>query len=163
MEKGYYKPEIKEFCIGFEYEVKLQRHTSGTISETVWSQCKFGFRSKGEDILKGEAIKNNECFIDNLQPLISSGYIRVKYLDKDDIKYLGWKMRAEAVSGGNPNNPTLIFKMDTYELRYTISENGIPCISIKDTYVDYQHFSGFIKNKSNLKTLMQWTNIIRQQ
>jgi hypothetical protein len=71
MENKFYVPTIKEFHVGFEYDV----YTTGTDTEYVkkiFTLTEVGF------------IQN--VYDQNLQ----EGWFRVKYLDKEDIESLGF-------------------------------------------------------------------------
>lgn len=68
MEKGYYKPEIEEFCIGFEFE---------------------NFADEYDDRWCELIIEENDTF-DNINYGLKEDLIRVKLLDLSDIKAEGF-------------------------------------------------------------------------
>lgn len=91
MEK-YYTPELSEFHIGFEFEVK-ERFFDGTVKtkadfdDALWvsQKCESGDFPYIERALLGKNAQNGLCGM------------RVKWLDRTDIEYLGWKANG---SGG---------------------------------------------------------------
>lgn len=135
MEK-YYKPEISEFHVGFEFEMA-----------DTWG----GWRKM---VLTEELLKN---------PLVSIGsgneripyYVntRVKYLDKRDIESLGF---TEISDGWYHQFPNLNEK--GYQILYKIGE------TFNLSFGVHEHsnhlFSGKIKNISELKVLLKQLNII---
>lgn len=132
MENKYYTPEIEEFHIGFEYE--LNEGYSEFISEW-WIEQEFDFRDP-------ERVNN---FLDK---------IRVKYLDKEDIESLGWKMDTEyprCILFTNRKNCYLNYWLDSKIIEIS-SEEG------SDNY-----FQGYCKNKSELKKLMKQLNICQDK
>ena len=138
MKNKFYTPKIEEFHVGFEYESYNGKVWSKEISETCYS---------------------DQAYICLPIPEKDYGYdyenTRVKYLDLEDIESLGWKFK-EIEKGMLSNRP--IFKFKTYLLNFDRNEHGI-WLLITDEYVEYQHFSGQVKNKSELKKLMQMLNI----
>ena len=149
MKSKYYTPEIEEFCIGFEYEVVYEDN----------SVDKYMF---------GEDLENADGFIPWITPdyflkLLSENKIRAKYLDQEDIIECGWyKHHDTYFSFKNKDikshsneyflNDVLVLS-DSYFLEITDS-----IITIQD--FDYEViFKGTIKNKSELKKLMQMLNI----
>ena len=62
MENKYYVPDISEFHVGFEYELR---------QADIWNKDK---------------VRQNDCFSD-----LQGEGIRIKYLDRDDIVQLGWE------------------------------------------------------------------------
>ena len=91
---SYYKPDITEFHIGFDYEVKYKN---------------------------GEWQK--QCLNDELASLRFIDYklktnpddIRVKYLDKEDIESLGWKFKTDLYI---KDNLTLQVHKDSITIKY---------------------------------------------
>ena len=135
MESKYYTPEIEEFHVGFEYE-----YFDGTDDNE-----KLLFEINGKIPL--EIIKN----------WIQNNKVRVKYLDKKDIERLGFIQITDDCFNfpikefrGRLNQEVRILVRDTI-LIYLAMEIGD-----KDNIV---LFTGTIKNKSELKKLMQQLNI----
>jgi ribosomal protein S13 len=72
----YYTPELNEFHIGFEYEYEDINESGSTTS---WYKT---------------IVKENECYIIDQHLKYSDDLnLRVKYLDKEDIESLGWKLK----------------------------------------------------------------------
>lgn len=137
LDNKYYIPSIEEFYVGFEYCWK----------DEIYSQEFFGKLETLEDL-------ENQILEDK---------IRVKYLDKEDIESLGWKV-VENV--GNTEfemglNYIMWFnktdKNDLTILRRTelIQPRNPPIIHNQWEGL----FCGIIKNKSELKKLMQQLQI----
>jgi len=127
----YYTPEISEFNVGFEYEIKIKdnwRKKSTTISDFSPISDYDGMSILEEDLI--------------------SNIIRVKTLDQSDIESLGWRF------GTNdyvfPENKNVTYGQ--YKLLFNNSELEI--IHLSGTV-----FRGTIKNKSELIKLQQQLNI----
>jgi hypothetical protein len=125
MENKYYTPEISEFYPGFEYEYCMLENQL-----PIWKKDFFG-----------KIINDTKT----LEWLYKLG-IRVKYLDQQDIKSLGFE---ENFYGFWLNNKCLHFDGSTY---ITI-DNG----ESQDQQVFY--FQGNIKNKSELVKLLKQLGI----
>jgi hypothetical protein len=140
-ESKFYVPTIEEFHVGFEYEqdydivlTTLERYES----ETTWSPKIF-------------KIEDYE-FIDHL---VIAKFVRVKYLDREDIELLDWVLDEEE------------------DGRMVFTHKYLPYIhlfaSIQE-YSTYRHitissdtsilFTGNIKNKSRLRSIMDWTGVL---
>lgn len=148
MENKYYTPTIEEFHVGFEYEMK-RSFGDGTVK----SQEEFDSAEWEKEIttlsgdpyihraLTGKNAENNRCGI------------RVKYLDREDIESLGW----QSILMDS-------FKSFWYNSFYLdITENqghkwDVSIFTMDEEHSQY-HFLGTIKNKSELKKLMQQLNI----
>lgn len=90
----YYTPSIEEFHVGFEFEVRL---LDGYWNPGEWEK---------QSILKVGTGHENKMFtlawIHEMFEGDISGYIRVKRLDADDIKELGWsKVLANTAEDGH--------------------------------------------------------------
>lgn len=133
MENKYYTPEIEEFCVGFEVEV---------------NQIDSNWKSYGWE---KEVIREDFNF------KLASDYIglyRVKHLDKEDIERLGWKFISEPYDK--------YFKLnENYSLYLEPEDKKNVRIIYTNDWGDISHpiFSGTIKNKSELRKLMQQLNI----
>lgn len=119
----YYTPEIEEFFVGFEYELRQA------------------------DIWQKEKVQYNDCFCD-----LQGDGLRVKYLDKEDIESLGWTFFKQI----NLRGVRLCFNNSKYRLDY-LQENNYLIIQTND-YI-FCKYNGIIKNKSELKKLMQQLKI----
>jgi hypothetical protein len=143
MEQKYYTPDISEFHVGFEYETKtISSHDEWipvVIASTIHTESLCG------------------TYIDDWElELVDTDETRVKYLDRKDVESLGWSVRREPYRWQ--------FFKDNYYLScdmYT-STDPFPKGSIKiiDRKDDQCIFLGYIKNKSELKRLMQQLNIL---
>lgn len=139
-ENKYYTPSIDEFYVGFEFEYKMDDGLGN------YNWLDFTFNNSAN-------IKQGFIFsIDNIFEDIKEEYIRVKYLNKEDIESLGWKVWP---------NREYIFDLESYQLHQDrIPENnkikGIEIYNNNDKII----FEGYLKNKSELKKLMQQLNIL---
>lgn len=122
----YYTPSLKEFHVGFEFE---------------YSHLELGHFFKDVYILDW---KHFDMDIEEM--LNSPAFIRVKYLDKQDIESFGFKQHDKLYYQFYKNNFLLIDREDN---NYTIIDNT-------DNYV---LFYGIIKNKSELKKLLKQLSI----
>lgn len=141
MENKYYIPNIEEFHIGFEYE-GLER--DGSFSKRIYGK---------------EKIFNN--YIDNFSNLelyINTNQIRVKYLDKEDIESLGFKLIINSIA----DNYLFQLNLEDNKLVHLIYYKKAKLIFIskgdnESQYCDWKtlYNKGFIKNKSKLKELLK--------
>jgi len=171
----YYVPDITEFHIGLEYEVKdiFKRDYDNEVTcskdflgkliscypgdfwlmDNGWKKEKFGSYSTISNYIDW-AFKE-----EMLEPIISG--LRVKYLDREDIENLGFKYNANYA-----DLPELGFIKETdnktqYLLFYNTENNTLrierifDCGTGKEDYL----FNGIIKNKSELKVLLKQLKI----
>lgn len=135
----YYLPDISEFCVGFEYEYLL-----------------------GSDLLKCKIDNNHTIGSDVIIRIPYLGHwqdnninnIRVKLLDDEDIKNLGWNLYDKN------DNRFMFYEIEVDKCKYHLIH-----LRIVDLYKitkifngsDKKEilFSGKIKNKSQLKKIMQ--------
>lgn len=129
----YYTPELEEFHVGFEYEILEDWDTYP--ERTWWPQV------YGVDGTNPESIG----FVDN-STLVD---IKVKYLDEQDIKELGWVQ--------DENYPTQYSLKET-DFVWTLVEFD-DFINI-ETSSRHVNFNVTIKNKSELKKLMSQLGIV---
>ncbi len=172
----YYNPELDEFHIGFEYQcldelVKdWDREFAGKkdflghiIPEDINKYKKINFGWKDKIFNLSDYIIHNEVQwkqIENiLEPTLP--HFRVKYLDQEDIKSLGWKLK----------HPGVIIDDVPRFVQYT--KQGHESICLLEVFISnppmirideilnysYTKFAGIIKNKSELKKLMKQLNI----
>lgn len=129
MENKYYTPDISEFYVGFEYEELVEDNDLLYHWEKVkvYQCCEFDFIEDNLEHKNGDEI-------------------RVKYLDKDDIKELGFK------EGKLPYQ----FFDGIHKLVY-LGDNKI---SITHEADDCYLFYGVVKNKSELRKLLTQLGII---
>ena len=135
----YYTPEIEEFHVGFEYEVK-------------WNEEKiilYTFPNYPRAGIDWGPIRDRIAIIENL--LSSKDKVRVKYLDKEDIESLGFEDKwEERGTWSLVKNQTII----TFNPDYT---NG----NVKISYLKRKGFmfEGQVKNKSELKRILKQLGI----
>lgn len=128
----YYVPEIEEFHVDFEYEYL----------DGIWH------KATPTDISRKDYDKQKDG-------------IRVKYLDKEDIESLGWILQkdysTEYIFQYNWNHEGFYeLELDKDYKTLTISyymEKG------DGNYTEFEKFNGIIKNKSELKKLMNQLGI----
>ena len=132
-ENKYYTPSIEEFHIGFEYEYYIA--TTG-----LWHDQSIVFIEDFEEI----------------EEYLSYNKIRVKYLDQEDIKSLGWEYQGK--------NGYMINKK--YWLDFFEDDNCNICIEEGSSIGTFEGdevdciFRGFCKNKNELKKVLQMLGIL---
>lgn len=156
MERKYYTPTLEEFTVGFEYEC-LSGFMDGTVktnddfNNATWTTRKatIGELVYIERALTGKNAQNGLCGI------------RVPYLSKEDIEECGWKY--SKVDAGTTLHFFNFKASDmTYCMDFDPDFRGKIWLRIYDIAGDFEEmnfFSGTIKNKSQLKQLMNWLNI----
>jgi hypothetical protein len=146
MENKYYTPKIEEFHIGFEYEAKVY----------------------GKDYYIPLVFKPNdyETLFDKRILSISGQQVyeeprfyvpdtfRVKYLDREDIEKLGWKYSGNVEGGLGFYYKEAMNKEARYIMYHVPVQNRVEIIED-----DYNIFDGFIKNKSELRRVMEMVGI----
>jgi len=135
MENKYYTPELSEFHVGFEFELR------------VWGSDKW---DKSEISEPWEI----DAAFDRAEP-------RVKYLDKEDIESLGWNIYSNGdywrgvykQENTDFSKPQIVIKNyeDNNYIIFRLKEEGGIILSL---------FIGEIKNKSELSKLMKQLNVI---
>lgn len=127
-DKKYYVPEIEEFCVGFEFEMKNSSHPE----YFDWELC------KAREDFSNEL--NKDYLFEYLSGDLKEGYIRVKYLDEQDILDLGFEYT---------NNDRDLVK-DGVRIRTYIGHRfKVPNITVHIKKSSHEHivFSGETKNK----------------
>ncbi len=132
----HYTPTIEEFHVGFEYEQAF----------TVPRGIEFESVVCGKD-------QNQYLDLESIYRRIERETVRVKYLDVEDIKSLGWRQFPD---GRLTFNYELHDYMD-YQMKFQI-ENQFAII-FGSTF-PAEIFQGIIKNKSEFKRLMKQLMII---
>lgn len=133
MEIRYYIPTIEDFYQGVEYEVYIGERTC-------YSQ---------------EVFYLNESHLNLVRQKLASNEIRIKYLDKEDMKELGWISNGSGwydlnkVPGSLPYFTHVKFK-EWGKQTAIIAYRGEPKTATEDQHL----FVGEIKNKSDLKKIM---------
>lgn len=140
MENKYYTPSPSEFSIGFEYEAFILS-SNGSYLEESW--LKIEADRYDIEVMFDDAFKKDD---------FSEKY-RVKYLDREDIESFGWKLFKQ----GNVNFFTFrMFTNDDIQMHVSFGQTAKIGFSRREG----GEFSGFsIKNKSELRKLMQMLNI----
>lgn len=143
MNDKYYTPTVEEFHVGFEYE------------ETTHS-------SLYEDEGLNNWVKNTLKHLWQLGNIGLHETVRVKYLDREDIESLGWKITKNYT--GELEAQFLISETLFYDLTLDYEGNLLieKFISTETigSYNSFIIFEGSIKNKSELKWLMKRLKIL---
>ena len=141
MESKYYIPSIEEFHVGFKFEQYHKPHWDDTGR---WFNCSF-------DTSHSISRITNELQQDR-------NWVRVKYLDKQDIESLGFTTKEDLrfING----DYTILKYNNAPSLDPLIIENEATLII---TLKDYTIFSGKIKNKSELKVLLTQLGILNNE
>ena len=140
----YYTPEIEEFHVGFEYEIK--RH--GVWGKETWSELLH--ENYNVDIQHNDP---TEVFLE------SDDWIRVKYLDREDIESLGCKLI------GKKDNGSLLFEKEYICKRAMEMNNAaIYFVALSNHILIYNDsgetmFTGTVKNKSELKRILKMIGV----
>lgn len=135
MENKYYIPEIEEFHIGFEFEQAYR-----------------------DPEFEKKVITDRDCLYWTLNEIASEkdSEVRVKYLDNEDIKKLGWKPDGNDAEG---DEKFYIFKDNiSYYLHHDYNQT-ILITMYEDRKSKGQLFYGECNNKTELKKLMKQLNI----
>lgn len=158
-ESKYYTPDISEFYVGFEFEEDVQ-------GNNLWTKY---FLTRN-DLKNLEYATTNE--FDDILNNLKKEQVRVKYLDEKDILSLGFEF-------DKTNKMRYWYKWEQYNERiqedksyrywnlYLVhdpDENLIKVTAdISDGNQDEKFFEGIIKNKSELKKLLEQLNIKYEQ
>ena len=147
MESKYYTPKIEEFHVGFEYEF-MPLETSEN-----YKTYDFPKYPSNATYIKYDT-KNS---LEVIELFLKEKQIRVKFLDQKDIESLGFIMSIDS-----PDFDLFqLGKYPSYKCFFHVNLKGnrtedFNCIlKIKDQIC----FKGTIRNKSELKKLMQMLNI----
>jgi len=178
----YYTPDIKEFHVGFEFSYKPRLGTGlwGWVNNQHefadnWVSTRFTHHSIFPEYITKEefdfTLSSEPKSLDSLSLYIKHSAIRVKYLDREDIESLGWK---SFIKDDNSNMYNYFIKMPKnyqYELAHIMYfPDDRKCyinFEIKKrmmiNYPERMHdkFIGEIKNKSQLRQVMQMVGIIK--
>jgi len=130
----YYTPEIEEFNFGFTYEVLVK----GEWKETALKPCHTAY-------LQTDLDPEN---INDIDEAIKEGVVRVKLLDHEDIKSLGWHMVWRDSHVTDYILADWIINLNINGKHFQIFKGKSP------------HFRGYVKNKSELKRLMKQLGIL---
>jgi hypothetical protein len=152
----YYTPSIEEFHVGFECEVI---DFQGVDDNPYYD---WEYRIITDTDLSHDTFLEDYDGFYSLKEAIEEDKIRVKYLDKSDIKSLGFELIKE-------DDGSVLFKKDHTEygytdytfLQYYIKDNGVD-IYHSTSQFDYERtniFNGTIKNKSELKQVFKMIGV----
>ena len=145
MESEYYIPDISEFYAGFEYELN-----EGSMDSPDWVKRKYEI----DDFICPE---HDDYGIDTSD--LEDGYIRVKYLDVEDIESLGFTFGYQEFGGtcsivgsNNEDRESSRFIGIQFEEDWHGILSG-PTITIYSN--SERLFRGVVKNKSELKQMLK--------
>jgi hypothetical protein len=149
MENKYYTPKIEEFHVGFECEWQSK------IRKETWNNqvCDTDLISIAYD--EFEHADEEEPFKDQF---------RVKYLDKEDIESLGWVRRNDkikAICKNEFNFNRLIMSFLSNGLVIIRRPNDKNLSAYGNLPQLHTIFSGFLKNKSEFKRVMEQLGIAK--
>lgn len=156
MENKYYVPNLEEFHVGFEYEVLDQQN-----KVPVWT--KINDYSNAYDY-------EDSCLYGVIKDL-EKGFIRVKYLDKEDIEDCGWKLITKDIREKfNPQEQMkYYFESENHSLSYLnfyvdeiYTNKGLDKIGEQiSVVIDSGEGSVtlYLKNKSEFKKIMKQMGI----
>ena len=153
LDNKFYVPKIEEFHVGFEYEVRTKKYTSSTEFTENWVPCVHGDATTGYSFILGEALLYKQDAIETIKTCICKEGVRVKCLDQEDIESFGFKLWAHK---GNE----LGFMRNTDEEGSTWIHRIEGKIKISTTFPDTTLYLGIIKNKSELKRVLQQVGVI---
>ena len=149
----YYTPTIEEFHVGFEYEIL---ENWDTYIESSWWPQVYGRNGSNPERLG---------FVSES----TLGNTRVKFLDEQDIKELGWLLQGETPS------PFTGRLLKTFKITKVVGFNTgsdyyletTDSSKIRITLFEYSSYGGgkgevevLVKNKSELKKLMSQLGIV---
>lgn|SRR4030042_657368 len=154
MEKSkYYTPTIEEFHVGFQFDYFA--------SDDSWETTTYNpLRSKEEE---EDYIITLGVVTRMIQHEKAKEHIRVKYLDREDIESLDWVLDIDKYIESKYSDEGLLVFTHQYlpyiRLFVAIHEYSTDrSVTISsDTSI---LFTGNIKNKSRLKSIMDWTGTL---
>ena len=136
LDKKFYVPSIEEFYVGFEYEVDYGNNN--------WVKESIDFAPQVVTL-----------------PYMRLDNIRVKYLDQSDIEELGFTYKGKTIDVWFEKEGN--FDMGTWtsykcQLHYGLHDNRL-FIDMIDMSDEIRVFNGIVKNKSELKKVLNMLNI----
>lgn len=134
----YYTPSIEEFHNGFEYE---------------WNYKGEGWKKDSHSF--GTSMDENAGDWYEFSPENPKTEVRVKYLDREDIESFGW-IEKEGLE--EPFTFTIQYDDILVAYLHFYDEDGEIRVIID---CGDKKFSGILKNKSQLKQILQWTGILK--
>ena len=146
MENKYYTPSIEEFHVGFEYELWEE----DICEDYSWKQHVFTLNDMAES-LHPETKHHAGGLLSELE----GEYIRVKYLDKEDIESFGFEYSRTLEKN------VLLFKSNEYSLWVEMDSNFVRIRNTEEVFPgNIQLFFGEIKNKSELQQVLKMIGVI---
>lgn len=151
MNKKYYTPELSEFHVGFECEIRGNKNDEfAKAIVSLYSIYTMDASRPLTTLMAYPVDKTNNMIGIHVFESELDGFVRVKCLDEEDIIDCGW---AEIENyGGNIKK----FNIGRY---YFWVEDEQMIISQGSPYYPCAVFIGDIKNKSELKQLMKMLGI----
>ena len=137
IENKFYVPSIEEFHVGFEFEETPFIGGYKLISNPIWHKVIYQITEKAP--------------LSTIESMIHFKHARVKYLDKELIIELGWKLVWT-------ENETLVFRFNDWILTFNDFNKQIIITFGNDSLS--RRFNGKLKNKNQLKILMKWLEIL---
>ena len=132
----YYTPDKSEYHIGFEYQSLTDPRQPE--NDIAWSD---------------EELRTEVDMMNVFKYMIEDDFLehRCKYLDKELIIELGWKLVWT-------ENETLVFRFNDWILTFNDFNKQIIITFGNDSLS--RRFNGKLKNKNQLKILMKWLEIL---
>ena len=170
-QQKYYTPKIEDLHVGFECEKMDQSLIASEFENTIESQLiGVDYKTDKNKLYKPHKITAQEIYNYSLNPHIFAMEVRVKYLDRQDIEEVGFdfngQMEFESKEWGYCWEHS-IDHTEGKEKYYTLYiDNGI----VNIIYCEYINlvgrseiikFQGTIKNKSELKKVLQMIGVTR--
>lgn len=152
----YYTPTIEEFHVGFEYWFSSAYQEGVSTTEITidgrdgYEPMIFNFDVYNYTPNKGESWR------DIFKSMLEHNQIKVKYLDKEDVGSLGWVVDSQAKNYFTYNENEYI------ALSFNPDDHSIVIWNGQDWDDEHIWFDGFVKNKSELKSLMSKLDIVWQ-
>jgi hypothetical protein len=158
MDSKYYAPTIEEFHVGFGYEIHRGYSEKEDRGGVIEMSNKFV-----------NTIMTNETGFGYIQGCIDDKFLRVKYLDQEDIESLGFKfskkdslgiLRSTYISDPDSIVGRILDQRDgstmCWHMKINCFENNVVKIECQMSDAnEYTFFEGTIKNKSELKKVLK--------
>lgn len=170
----YYTPELEEFHVGFEYEEYNQGYQYDVKLLTENPDIQLQILSEPELVTDWvKCVYELDNFISLIDGEISTYIpeVRVKYLDEQDIKDLGWEFtstngmvmwfhgKEEWFGKEIPGSP--LYKYWSYTLTFDSKYQSVKIECGTNNGDTDTFFEGIIKNKSELRKLMTQLGILQ--
>ena len=146
----YYTPTIKEFCVGFEYEAYNN-------ADWYWQEDKSGWVKCTRDEYNSMTMP-----LGQISGAISKDWIRVKYLDQEDIESLGFvkidepqSVLEECYEKDGLVIQTNPFIHENLSNKTRIGHRNLMRDGSGRYKGFYNYFQGTIKNKSELERVLE--------